>query len=163
MISVPNTKYQPKDLTSLTQQLVSTIYPCSPDMRNLRNRGDGCLNARITRSSVDICFGRRFIVICVWLAYHFMLNHLSTYLRILWVPRLFVLRRVVGRVRPGGESPPRQRSFACLGQNPPTASGGPAHNRSLLLRTELVLHCYRGLRPTPSAIATTTYCTMGLS
>ena len=123
MISVPNTKYQPKDLTSLTQQLVSTIYPCSPDMRNLRNRGDGCLNARITRSSVDICFGRRFIVICGWLAYHFMLNHLSTYLRVLWVPRLFVLRRVGGRVRPGEEPPPRQR-FLCLPRAKPSNGVG---------------------------------------
>ena len=140
MISVPNTKYQPKDLTSLTQQLVSTIYPCSPDMRNLRNRGDGCLNARITRSSVDICFGRRFIVIYVWLAYHFMLNSVATYLRALgslasscW-GGLWVESGLVGNPLLANAS------FACLGQNPPTAWDGLAHNGSLPFKPQMVIH-----------------------
>ena len=39
------------------------------------------------------------------------------------VPRLFVLRRVVGRVRPGGESPPRQR-FLCLPRAKPSNGVG---------------------------------------
>ncbi len=62
-----------------------------------------------------------FIVIYVWLAYHFMLNTFTTYPRTLWVPRLFVLRRVVGRVRSGGESPPYQR-FLCLPRAKPSNS-----------------------------------------
>ena len=127
---------------------------------------------RLTRSPSQgrlVCFSghifdsSRFSSNYVWLAYHFMLNSVATYLRALgslasscW-GGLWVESGLVGNPLLANAS------FACLGQNPPTASGGPAHNRSLLLRTELVLHCYRGLRPTPSAIATTTYCTMGLS
>ena len=114
-------------------------------------------------SSGHILDSSRFSSNYVWFAYHFMLNSVATYLRALgslasscW-GGLWVESGLVGNPLLANAS------FACLGQNPPTASGGPAHNRSLLLRTELVLHCYRGLRPTPSAIATTTYCTMGLS
>ena len=93
----------------------------------------------------------------------FYVKHFSNVPADLWIPRLFVLRRVVGRVRPGGDSPPCQRSFACLGQNPPTASGGPAHNGSLLLETELMLHYYWGLQTTTSVSTVTAYRCIGPS
>ena len=90
-----------------------------------------------------------------------MLNTFSTYLRILWIPRLFVLGRVVGRVRPGGDSPPCQR-FLCLPRAKP--SNGERRTRPQQVTTlplKLVLHCYWGTKIEQSNHAVTANFTVG--
>lgn len=85
-----------------------------------------------------------FFATYVWQAYHFVLNTSATYLRILRIPRLFVLGRVVGRVRPGGDSPPRQR-FLCLPQAKPSNGVGRTRPQQVTTaRTKLVLHYPQG-------------------
>ncbi len=74
-----------------------------------------------------------------------MLNTSATYLRILWIPRLFVLGRVVGRVRPGGDSPPCQR-FLCLPRAKPSNGVGRTRPQQVTTpKAKLVLHCYQGI------------------
>lgn len=143
MIRLPNTNYQPlvfsscnrkdnlikggKEPMSSWHSLKLFLAPTQVFLRQISSKLD-------------------FFVNYVWLAYHFMLNTFSTYLRILWIPRLFVLGRVVGRVRPGGDSPPCQR-FLCLPRAKP--SNGERRTRPQQVTTlplKLVLHCYWGTK-----------------
>ena len=71
-----------------------------------------------------------FFIVFVWHAYHFVLNICLSYLWAIAAPRLFVLGRVVGRVRPGWDSPPCQRSLCLPRAKPSNGVGGPAHNGS---------------------------------
>ncbi len=91
-------------------------------------------------SSGHIFDSSRFSSNYVWFAYHFMLNSVAPYLRALgslasscW-GGLWVESGLVGNPLLANAS------FACLGQNPPTAWDGLAHNGSLPFKPQMVIH-----------------------
>ncbi len=158
MIRLPNTNYQPLVFSSCNRK-DNLIKGGKEPMSSWHS-----LKLFLAATQVflrQISSKLDFFVNYVWLAYHFMLNTFSTYLRILWIPRLFVLGRVVGRVRPGGDSPPCQR-FLCLPRAKP--SNGERRTRPQQVTTlplKLVLHCYWGTKIEQSNHAVTANFTVG--